>query len=143
MLKLTYTENGFWLEQFTQPMEDWVNQRVLLALRSGTPLYVEPSTAAFLLPMNLPHWDELEMLVQQEGSNAIGLAVCDEDYMEVSLDGTWLVSDPHSEEGIFVTTMSDRAEFFLYTFWKEAETMASIQDSMTPTYFVRWGSGER
>ncbi|NEO26640.1 MAG: hypothetical protein F6K03_07015 [Kamptonema sp. SIO4C4] len=128
MLKLTYTENGFWLEQITQPMEDWVNKRVLLALRSATPLYVEPSSAAFLLPVDLPHWEKLEALAQQEGSNAIGLAIGDEEYMEVSLDGTWLVSDPNSEEGIFVTTMSDRAEFFLYKLWKEAEAMASIQD---------------
>ncbi len=126
MLKLTYTENGFCLEHLAQPMENWVATRVVLALRSATPLFVEPSTASFLLPADLPHLTELESLSARENTQALSLAVCDDEYVEVCLNGTWLVSEPESEEGIFVTTMSDRAEFFLFKLWQEAESIAFL-----------------
>lgn len=126
MLKLTYTENGFCLEHLAQPMENWVATRVTLALRSATPLFVEPSTASFLLPADLPHLQELEALAMRENPHSLSLAVCDAEYIEVCLNGTWLVSDPGSEEGIFVTTMSDRAEFFLFKLWQEAESIAFL-----------------
>lgn len=40
MLKLTYTETSFHLECLTQSLEEWVAQRVILALRVGQSLYV-------------------------------------------------------------------------------------------------------
>ncbi|NES82662.1 MAG: hypothetical protein F6K10_15330 [Moorea sp. SIO2B7] len=125
MLKLTYTENGFLLEHLTQSLEDWVKGRVILALRAATSLFVEPSTASFLLPEDLPHLPNLEAL-QQENGDLMELSLCDAEYVEVSLQGTWLGSTPDSEEGIFVTAMSDRAEFFLFKLWQEAQTVASV-----------------
>ncbi|MGK7875107.1 MAG: alr0857 family protein [Xenococcaceae cyanobacterium] len=126
MLKLTYTENGFRLEHLAQSLEDWVKTRVLLALRAGTSLCVEPSTASFLLPADLPLLVDLETVVQGENGEIIELSPCDAEYVEVSLQGTWLVSNPDSEEGIFACAMSDRAEFFLYKLWQEAQTAASV-----------------
>ena len=119
MLKLTYTENGFYLERLAQPLEEWVTARVVLALRAGTPLCVEPSTASFLLPADMPHLRHLER--QQEGEDAIALCVCDAEYIEVSLKGTWLTSDVDSEEGVFVTSMSYAVEFFLLKLWEESQ----------------------
>ncbi|MBE9114490.1 hypothetical protein IQ249_01145 [Lusitaniella coriacea LEGE 07157] len=126
MLKLTYVENGFKMELLSQSLEDWVTVRVLLALRSATPLCVEPSTASFLLPADLPYLSNLSALVRQEDSDVVEMAVCDEDYVEVSLYGTWLSSSPNSDEGVFVTAMSDRVEFFLFKVWQEAQTLASV-----------------
>ncbi|WP_193196892.1 alr0857 family protein [Nostoc sp. MG11] len=107
MLKLTYTENSFSLEMLNESLEDWVNTRVILALRSHTKIYIEPSTAAFLLPGNLPHLAD----VAQE--NIVELCSCDADLVEVILKGTWLTSDTDNEVGIFVTALSKSAELLL------------------------------
>ena len=123
MLKLTYTENSFYLERLAQPLEDWVTQRVILALRVGQSFCVEPSTAAFLLPADLP-LTALETLVQREGGDAITLSVGDAEYVEVSLEGSWL-SAPEEAEGVFVTAMSDRLEFFLFKLWQEYQICES------------------
>lgn len=124
MLKLTYTENGFYLELLAQPLEEWVTARVMLALRTGTSLCVEPSSASFLLPTDLPQLQALERQGQTE--DAMALCLCDADYVEVSLQGTWLSSDADAEEGIFVTVMSYAVEFFLFKLWQEAQTMTSV-----------------
>ncbi len=120
MLKLTYTENSFYLEHLAQPFEEWVTARVMLALRAGTSLCVEPSTASFLLPANLPQVRHLER--QQEREDAIALSICDAEYIEVSLQGTWMTSDSEGETGIFVTSMSYSVEFFLLKLWEESQT---------------------
>jgi hypothetical protein len=120
MLKLTYTENGFYLEHLAQSLEEWVTARVILALRAGSRLCVEPSTASFLLPADMPQLRHLER--QQEGEDAISLCVCDADYIEVNLQGTWMTSDSEGEAGIFVTSMSYAVEFFLLKLWEESQT---------------------
>jgi hypothetical protein len=119
MLKLTYTENGFYLERLAQPLEEWVTARVILALRAGTSLCVEPSTASFLLPVDMPQLRHLER--HQEGEDAIALSICDTDYVEVSLQGTWMTSDSDGETGVFVTSMSYNVEFFLLKLWEESK----------------------
>ena len=120
MLKLTYTEHGFYLEHLAQPLEEWVTARVILAVRAGSRLCVEPSTASFLLPADMPQLRHLER--QQEGEDAIALCVCDTDYIEVTLQGTWMTSDSEGEAGIFVTSMSYAVEFFLLKLWEESQT---------------------
>ncbi|MBE9035762.1 alr0857 family protein [aff. Roholtiella sp. LEGE 12411] len=107
MLKLTYTENSFSLEILNESLENWVNTRVILALRSHTKIYIEPSTATFLLPANLPYLAD----VAQE--HVVQLCSCDADSVEVILKGTWLTSDADSEVGIFVTALSESAELLL------------------------------
>lgn len=119
MLKLTYTENGFYLEHLAQSLEEWVTARVILALRAGTRLTVEPSTASFLLPTSLPQLRHLER--QQDGEEAIALTVCDAEYVEVSLKGSWMTSDTEGAEGVFVTSMSYAVEFFLLKLWEESQ----------------------
>jgi hypothetical protein len=122
MLKLTYTENGFYLERLAQPLEEWVTARVILALRAGTSLVVEPSTASFLLPADLPQLRHLER--HKEGEDAIALSICDAEYIEVSLQGTWMTSDSDGAEGIFVTSISYNVEFFLLKLWEESQARA-------------------
>ncbi|NES95035.1 MAG: hypothetical protein F6K32_07330 [Desertifilum sp. SIO1I2] len=124
MLKLTYTETGFYLERLAQPLEEWVTTRILVALRAGTRFTVEPSTAAFLLPADLPHLAQLQVEARRE-DEAIAFSVCDADYIEVCLKGTWLTCNPQGEEGIFVVAMSDRTEFFLSKLWQDSLSYAS------------------
>lgn len=124
MLKLTYTEDSFRLERLAQPLEEWLTNRVIFALRAATTLCIDPSTASFLLPADLPYLGDLANTIEEENLEGVGLSICDADYVEVSLHGTWLAADPDSEEGILVTMLSDRAEFFIYQLWQEAQTFA-------------------
>jgi hypothetical protein len=125
MLKLTYTENGFHLERLTTSLEEWINTRLLLALRSGTPLYVEPSTAAFLLPADVPYLADLESLARQN-LGILDVSIGDDQSVEVALEGTWLTSNPEEEEGVFVCLISDHAEFFWEKLWQESQLGASV-----------------
>jgi len=133
MLKLTYTETGFHLELLAQSFEEWVQGRVILALRVGQRFLVEPSTASFLLPADLPRLSLLQAAADLERNDAnlnrqaaCGIAIepCEAEYIEVSLQGTWLAADSDSE-GVFVAAMSDRTEFFLFDLWQEAQASAS------------------
>ena len=105
MLKLTYTENNFNLERLDESLEKWVNIRVTLAMRSDTPIYLESSSASFLLAGKyIPQAFNLEQ------EDRVELYHCDEDLVEVVLKGLWLTSDPESEVGIFVTNLEESTE---------------------------------
>ncbi|MDM9383124.1 hypothetical protein QUB80_20730 [Chlorogloeopsis sp. ULAP01] len=125
MLKLTYTETSFHLECLTQSLEEWVAQRVILALRVGQSLCVEPSSASFLLPVDLPGLEQLKFEVQWDERETIILCVCDANYIEVTLRGSWLSDGSEDVKGVFVTTISDRTELLLYKLWLAATSCAS------------------
>jgi hypothetical protein len=127
MLKLTYTEGSFYLECLTHSLEEWVAQRVILALRVGQSLCIEPSTASFLLPVDLPGVEILKAGVKRDDGEIMSLCTCDAEYMEVTLQGSWLSEGSEGAVGVFVTTLSDRTEFFLHKLWQEAqESSASV-----------------
>ena len=126
MLKLTYTESSFYLECLTLSLEEWVAQRVILALRVGQSLCNEPSTASFLLPVDLPGVEVLKAEVKRDDGEIIALSACDAEYMEVTLRGSWLLDSSKDAVGVFFTTMSDRAEFFLHKLWQESQACASV-----------------
>jgi len=126
MLKLTYLNNGFDLEHLTQPLEEWVALRVILALRVGQHISVEPSTASFLLPVDLPGLDSLVFEAQRLGGDVMTLCACDAEFIEISLHGTWLASHTTTEEGIFVTNLYYVIEFLLFRLWQEAQIGATV-----------------
>jgi hypothetical protein len=125
MLKLTYTENGFDLERLAQSVEDWVTTRVMLSIRAGWQIHLQPSTASFLLPADLPGMKHLETQVRRDDSEIVDLCYCDAEYVEVSLRGTWVATSVDSDEGLFVVALSDRVEFFLFKLWQLSQTYAS------------------
>lgn len=125
MLKLTYIENGFSLERLDVVLEDWVKTRVLVCVRACAPFYVEPTTASFLLPADLPNFGFLKA-IEEEGTECLSIALVDTGYVEISLEGTWLTSEPNSEEGVFACLMSDRAELLISRLWLEAQLGASV-----------------
>ncbi|MBF2006357.1 MAG: hypothetical protein IGS49_13060 [Chlorogloeopsis fritschii C42_A2020_084] len=110
MLKLTYTENSFNLDYLNIPLENWVNQRVNLALTTGTNIYMEPSTAAFLLPTESSLLAILEKLAQ---ANLIEFCFCDSSWLEVTLKGIWITSTANSETGVFLTNLTPSVELLL------------------------------
>lgn len=126
MLKLIYTEKSFHLECLTQSLEQWVQGRVILALRVGQCLCVEPSTASFLLPVNLPGVEALKAEVKRDDKEIMALSVCDAEYLEVTLRGSWISDGSEDAEGVFITAMSDRTEFFVHKLWQEAQKSASV-----------------
>jgi len=125
MLKLTYIETGFYLEYLAKSLEEWVQGRVILALRVGECLCIEPSNAAFLLPADLPGLDTLAVEVRRQDPESLTLSVCDAEYVEVSIKGTWVSLDTDSNEGVFVAAMSHSIEFFLLKLWQDAQVSAS------------------
>lgn len=130
MLKLTYTETGFNLERLAQSPEQLVALRVMLAMRVGQSICVEPSTAAFLLPANLPAISLLETEARKDGSDTIALCVADAEYVEVTLRGTWISDNSEGADGVFVTVLSDRAEFLVLKLWLETQAAASVVEEV-------------
>lgn len=126
MLKLTYIETGFYLERLAQSLEEWVALRVVFALRVGDRICLEPSRAAFLLPADLSALNLLEAEVRRQGTDEIAICACDAEFVEVSLQGTWIASDADSAEGVFVTALSHPTEFLLFKLWQEAQIRTTV-----------------
>ena len=124
MLKLTYTDNNVYIERLNQSLEDWLNIRVLVCLRAAISIYAESSTASFLIPIDLPYWEQLKAL-QRENSEIIELNICDAEYLEVSLQGTWVSSEENHDEGVFACALSEKAEILLNQLWQESQVSAS------------------
>jgi hypothetical protein len=135
MLKLIYTENSFHLECLTYSLEEWVAQRVILAMRIGQFLCVKPSHASFLLPADLPGLEQLRTEIYKDDRGIISLCNCDRQYVEVTLWGSWLADGMEEDTGIFVTSIGDvddtehptsRIELLLYNLWLAAQSCASV-----------------
>ncbi|MEO1374964.1 MAG: alr0857 family protein [Cyanobacteria bacterium J06635_10] len=110
MLKLTYTDDKLSLDYSKQSLEDWVNTRVLISVRSATNIYIESSTASFLVPADSSFTAELEKLNSQ---NIVEFCHCDAGTVEVVLKGVWLTSEVESETGVFVTEAEESTESLL------------------------------
>ncbi|MGF1493170.1 MAG: alr0857 family protein [Microcoleaceae cyanobacterium] len=127
MLKLTYTESMFYMERLAQAPERLVASRVKLAMRSGQAIHVQPDSAAFLLPNDLPTVNLLKEAIAQGYSDMVALCVADATTLEVSLSGTWIASDIEAEAGIFVTLLPERTEHLLFNLWHAAYAGASTR----------------
>ncbi len=133
MLKFTYTETGITLERVSQSLEELVMLRIVLAMRVGQRLIVEPGRATFLLSANLQAWRLLDAVVRRSLNDAIELCQCDADFIEVSLRGSWIAQTTSSEEGIFLAELGDslpgtlweRAEFIMFKLWQESSACPS------------------
>jgi hypothetical protein len=111
MLKLTYTENNFNIEYIETSLENWVNSRVAFALRTGSNIYIEHTTAAFLLSSDLVDKTNSAIMVEKN-HNIIDICCCDDNSREVTLRGIWLSSDVESDTGVFVTHLDAATELY-------------------------------
>lgn len=123
MLKITYTETGLHLEQFSESLEEWLPSRLLLALRAGQPCLVEPCSASLLLPIELVRRSSLEQLLQAEVEAS--LALCDAEHLEVSLRGIWLTFSSQESDGVFLANLSNETEQLLLRLWQESQLSVS------------------
>ncbi len=121
MLKLSYTDTDLHIEKLSTSVEKWIGQRVLLAVRVGSTVSVEPLNAAFGLSTDANAWKDLENLICQEASDLISLSVCDVDMVEIGLEGYWLSATSHSEEGIFVTHLPAAIESLIVEIWQASQ----------------------
>lgn len=129
MLKLTYTEVGLNLERITVPVDNLVetliSQRVVLAVRTGQAICVQPGRASFLVPVNSVNLKEFKATVQGETIRSIDLTSVDHEFYEISLRGTWVAGSHEAYEGMFVTSLSDRIELFIDRLWSSTQVKAS------------------
>lgn len=125
MLKLQYTETGLFMERIAGTLEDLIAQRVLLAVRSGQALHVEPGQASFLLPVAVEGLTQLELALQLERSGHISMTAVDAEFVEISVQGTWIAESVEAEEGTFLTAVTDRTEFFVYKLWQISQSQVS------------------
>jgi hypothetical protein len=79
-----------------------------------------------LLPVDLPGVERLKAEAQRNDGEIIALSTCDAEYLEITLRGSWLSDGAEEAQGVFITTMSDRTEFFLHKLWQEAQVCASV-----------------
>ena len=128
MLKVTYLESESYLEYLHNTVEDWIALRVVLALRTGQRLTVERMAASVLLPVSLIERSALVNLARR--NEQIDITQVDDDYVEVSLSGTWLSSNDQDNdqdaEGVFVATLSPSVEHLLVQLWQMAQNSASV-----------------
>ena len=124
MLKLSYTESGLHMEQVSVALEELLAQRLILALRTAQSLYIEPGKAAFLLPADML-LAQLESALQMERSQSITVSPVDLEFVEVSLEGTWIAATAEAHEGVFIVALADRTEFFVYKLWLATHSQVS------------------
>lgn len=121
MLKLTYTEAGLHMERVAASLEMLVAQRVVLAMRAGQRLLVEPGKASFLLPADAPGLTHLKLALRSEQTQTIAVASVDDEFVEVSVEGSWMAESADAHEGMFITVLTDRTEFFVYKLWQATQ----------------------
>jgi hypothetical protein len=132
MLKLTYTDAGLHMDLVAIPcgyleeraLEMLVTQRVVLALRLGQTLHIEPSSAAFLLPANTLGLNQLQLMIRMEKSR-VSVTSVDAQFVEVSVHGNWIAASDDAHEGMFITAFSGGIELLIYKLWQATQNCAS------------------
>lgn len=124
MLKFTYTDAGIHLEHLEHSLNELITQRVLLAIRTASSLIVEPGTASFLLPDDLPELAELNRICDRSEA-PLSIFRSDARCMEVSLQGVWLSSSAEAHEGIFLASLGTEVERLLVAAWQGSQSHQS------------------
>jgi hypothetical protein len=123
VLKITYLKEGIFLESIQESLEDWKAKRILVSLQAGMNIYVESSIACLIMPSKILYMKDLANLKAQE---LVEITPCDEEYIEISLPGTWIAKDENSEEGVFVCAFNFSSEQLLYKSWQESQIGISV-----------------
>lgn len=119
MLKLIYSDDNFSLERLTQSLETWVGDRMLVSVRAGQDFYLEPSTASFLISVDMPVMVTVQE-AQLECANILDITPCDGEYFEICLQGIWVTETAEDGSGIFVCVLGDRLETLLSELWQSS-----------------------
>jgi hypothetical protein len=128
MLKLIYTETDLHMELLTANLEDWVEQRLLFSDSIAEIIFLSSETASFLLPTTICEATAINFYLYHQGATTVTANYCDLDRVEIGLTGYWLSSDPNSAQGIFVTKLLDRVEFYLWQLWCSGNSRSAMID---------------
>lgn len=112
MLKVTYTDDGLYLEYCPEPLDLLLSDRVCTYARARRPVNVQPMNASILLPASVLDHHNLLHLQQ------LDITSCDRDWLEITLSGLWITEDLDCEEGIFMTELDARLEQRLLKLWQ-------------------------
>jgi hypothetical protein len=125
MLKLTYTSTGVTLERSVEPFEAAIRQRVLLGMRMGEPVGLEPTSVSLLVSHSLPDLKGLMAVIVQTPSNALELIQKGTAQVEMRLKGYWLSQSENPGEGIFLMNVEPVLEGYLVNIWQSSHQDAS------------------
>ena len=126
MLKLIYTETDLRMELLTTDLEDWIEQRLLFSDSTGEKVFLSSETASFLLPTTICEATAINFYLHQQGVKTVTANYCDLDSIEIGLTGYLLSPDPDSAQGIFVTKLLDRVEFYLWQLWCSGNSRSAM-----------------
>jgi hypothetical protein len=118
MLKLTYTSTGATLERSVEPLATALRRRVLLGLRTGEPLLLEPTSISLLVSPSLPALQQLETCITTAPTQAVQLIHKSATQIELQLQGYWLAQSEQVGEGIFYFNLNDDLEDPLVNLWQ-------------------------
>lgn len=125
MLKLTYTSTGVTLERSVESFEAAIRQRVLLGLRIGEPVGLEPTSISLLVSRSLPALKELMGVIAQTPTHALELIQKEAAQVEMRLKGYWLSQQENPGEGIFFVNVEPIIEGYLVNIWQSSHQDAS------------------
>ena len=125
MLKLTYTSTGVTLERSVEPFEAVIRQRVLLGMRIGEPVGLEPTSVSLLVSHSLPALKGLMTVIVQTPTNALELIQKGAAQVEMRLKGYWLTQSENPGEGIFLMNAEPVLEGYLVNIWQSSHQDAS------------------
>jgi hypothetical protein len=125
VLKLNYTDGGLFLEQVSASLDAIATQRVMLAVYAGEPLHMEPGRAAFLVSATMPEVLKLQHILQAETTEVVTVAAVDDDFVEVSIKGTWIARNVQADEGTLIAALSPESERLVYQLWQATQWQAA------------------
>ena len=126
MLKLNYNDYGLFLERVTASLDAIATQRVMLAVYAGETLHLEPGRAAFLVSAEATGVDQLENVLQADTTQTMTLTYVDDEFVEVSLKGTWIANSANAEAGTFITALTPVVEVLIYQLWQVTQRQTAF-----------------
>ncbi|MEM9149078.1 MAG: alr0857 family protein [Cyanobacteria bacterium P01_F01_bin.3] len=126
MLKLNYNDYGLFLERVTASLDAIATQRVMLAVYAGETLHLEPGRAAFLVSAEATGVDQLENVLQADTTQTMALTYVDDEFVEVSLKGTWIANSANAEAGTFITALTPVVEVLIYQLWQVTQRQTAF-----------------
>ena len=126
MLKLNYNDYGLFLERVTASLDALATQRVMLAVYAGETLHLEPGRAAFLVPAEAVGVGQLENVLQTDTTQAMTVTHVDDEFVEVSLKGTWIADSANAESGTFITALTPVVEALIYQLWRVTQRQTAF-----------------
>lgn len=125
MLKLTYTSTGVTLERSVESFEATIRRRVLLGLRIGEPVGLEPTSISLLVSRSLPALKGLMAMISETATHPLQLIQKGSAQVEMRLQGYWLAQPEKHGEGIFFLNVEPALEGHLINIWQASHQDAS------------------